>query len=216
MKWILISLFVINLVLVSMQWLDSRNTVLPQSYSQEPGAKELTLLNEIKGRQKVNKQEGDVCLLLGPLDTEVSANELLFLIGGESRESSLVVHELKKAPSYWVYFDEFGARDVSEWLAEFKLKNFDSYVIPAGNLAGFLSLGVFENIDLAYRLKKLLKKKGYQAKITEKSNVDKEFWLLLSASYAAENKQKIDEILTPLKKMHEKREIMCKSVASEK
>ena len=75
---------------------------------------------------------------------------------------------------------------------------------------------MFDNIDLAYRLKKMMKKKGYEVKINEISKADNEFWLLFSSSYAAENTKKIDEMLTPLKKMHEKREIFCKSVASEK
>jgi hypothetical protein len=157
-----------------------------------------------------------MCLLLGPLENQEQAEVILQSLGGDNKSSKLVVQKVKKAPSYWVYFNTYAEKTVDEWLEDFKLKKIDSYVIRSGDLKGALSLGVFENIDLAYRLKKMMKKKGFESKISEINKLDSEFWLLFSAGYAAENKKKIDEMLTPLKKMHEKREIMCKSVASEK
>jgi hypothetical protein len=215
MKWIFLSLLAINVVLVSMQWVSSRSISVPVEYIEEKGSKQLALLSEAGSRQQLGER-GLMCLLLGPLEGRPQAEMILESLGGGDENSKLVVQKVKKAPGYWVYFNDFSAKTAVDLSEEFRLKKVDSYVISSGDLKGALSLGVFENIDLAYRLKKMMKKKGYETKISEINKVDNEFWLLFSASYAAENKKKIDEMLTPLKKMHEKREIMCKSVASEK
>ena len=216
MKWIFLSLLAINVVLVAIQWVDSRSTVTPVPYIDEAGSKSLKLLAEMSGKKLLVGKESAMCLLVGPLETRKIAEQMREFLNEGSDNAKLVVQEVRKAPSYWVYFDAYENKSVSAWSEEFKLKSIDSYVINLGELKGALSLGVFENIDLAYRLKKMMKKKGYESKISEINKVDKEFWLLFSSGYAAENQKKIDEMLTPLKKMHEKREISCKSVASEK
>jgi len=216
MKWIFLSLLAINVVLISIQWVSSRNVVVPLDYTVEKGSKRLELLGEAGGASLSEGRAVEVCLLVGPLETRVQAEVMLKSLESDGESSKLVVQKVKKAPSYWVYFDDYEEKPDDDWLEEFKLKKIDSYVIGAGELKGALSLGVFENIDLAYRLKKMMKKKGYESKINEITKEDNEFWLLFSKGYAAENKKKIDEMLTPLKKLHEKREILCKSVASEK
>ena len=216
MKWIFLSLLAINVVLISIQWVNSRNITVPEKYIERGDSKSLDLLVEVGSERLSARRAADMCLLLGPLENEGQAEVILQSLGGDNKSSKLVVQKVKKAPSYWVYFNTYAEKTVDEWLEDFKLKKIDSYVIRSGDLKGALSLGVFENIDLAYRLKKMMKKKGFESKISEINKLDSEFWLLFSAGYAAENKKKIDEMLIPLKKMHEKREIMCKSVASEK
>jgi len=216
MKWIFLSLLAINVVLISIQWVDSRNVVVPADYIEGGGSKRLELLGEIGGESVMRGRATEMCLLVGPLDAKPQAEVILKSLNSDGDNSKLVIQKVKKAPSYWVYFDDYAEKNVAAWVEEFKIKKIDSYVVASGGIKGALSLGVFENIDLAYRLKKIMKKKGYETKISEINKVDSEFWLLFSAVYAAENKKKIDEMLTPLKKMHEKREIFCKSVASEK
>jgi len=216
MKWIFFSLLALNVALLSIQWVDVRNEEVSEIYIQESSSKNLVLLGEDKKSQNVNGQDAKLCVLVGPVSTRVIAKDLLKSMHSDDADSRLVVQEVAKAPSYWVYFDEFEGSAVEEWLNKFKEKGIDSYLVQSGKLKGMLSLGVFENIDLAQRLKKSMKKRGYQAKISEINKIDNEFWLLLSSTYAAENKKEIDEILMSLKKIPEKREIYCKSVASEK
>ena len=216
MKWMFVALLVLNVVLLSVQILNARNEEPVEVYKQEKGSRSLVLL---EGALSVGEQlnnEADMCILVGPILKQSSANELLSSMRSQGLTSELVVQEVNKAPSYWVYFDDFGDLSVTDSLGEFKKKGVDSYIISSGKLQGLISLGVFENIDLAQGLKKLMKKRGYQAKIGELNKFDKEFWLLLSSVYAAENKQKIDEILMSSQKMLGKREIFCKSVASVK
>jgi hypothetical protein len=216
MKWIFLSLLAINVVLISIQWVNSRSVSVPVEYIEEKYSKPLKLLGEVGGKEISERQMADMCLLLGPLESQEQAGVMLQSLGSDGESSKLVVQKVKKAPSYWVYFDAYAEKTVDEWLEDFKSKKIDSYIVRSGELKGALSLGVFENIDLAYSLKKMMKKKGYESKISEINKSDSEYWLLFSAGYAAENKKKIDEMLTPFKKMHEKREIMCKSVASGK
>ena len=159
MKWVFLSLLAINVVIVSIQWVDSRARVAPEQYFNEVGSKQLELLAEVGGEELLVGQDSSMCVLVGPLDTKSIADEIFGSLGGNDGRAKLLEQEVKKAPSYWVYFDAYEGRSVAAWLEEFKLKKVDSYVIGTGDLKGMLSLGVFENIDLAYRLKKMMKKK---------------------------------------------------------
>jgi len=214
MKWVFVALLVLNGVLLSVQILDARNEEPAAVYKQEKGSKSLVLLEgALTSKDQLNK-DAEMCVLVGPILKQKSANELLASMSTKGLALELVVQEVNKAPSYWVYFDDFGDMSIADNLKEFKGKGIESYIISSGKLQGLISLGVFENIDLAQGLKKMMKKRGYQAKISELNKFDKEYWLLSSSVYAAENKQKIDGILMSSQKMLGKREIFCKSVAS--
>jgi hypothetical protein len=217
MKLIVFILLVCNLVLLSVQWLNIRSNSAPLLYVEKKESQRLELLKEIVLDEANLLGGSDMCSLLGPLETQAMAKQILAALNGAGIESSLVEQKINKTPSYWVYFDEFSEGVVaSAQLAEFRRKGIDSYLVASGELKGALSLGVFENTDLAHKLKRNLLKKGYGAKIYEFYRLESEYWLLLSSGYDDENKEEIDSILKPLKKSSEIRQIICKSVASEK
>jgi len=216
MKWFFIILLSLNIILLGVQWLDHREDGLASEYLEVDEDKKIELLRE-RG-QGIKQESTDArCALLGPIDEEAVASNLKKVLLNDSVSAELVVQEHKKAPGYWVYFDELnGDAARQSQLEEFRSKGVDSFVIAAGDLKGAISLGVFENIDSARRLKKKMIKRGYIVKISEIQKSETEYWLLLPIDYAAENKHKIDKIVSSVLKNQEMREIFCKSVASEK
>ena len=214
MKWVFYVLLAINLVLLAVQWLNHRETNTAPVYQEVERGKRILLLHEAEDLSKLS-EGGRRCLLIGPTLNEKSAGDLLGVL--ESDQAQLVVKDVEKAPGYWVYFEKQGNEsEMVLKLNEFQFRQIESFIISEGKLKGAISLGVFENIDLARGLKKKMKKNGYSVKISEINKVEKEYWLLLGADYAAENNKKIKEIVTPFIKNQEMREIFCKSVASEK
>ena len=101
-------------------------------------------------------------------------------------------------------------------LRELKKSKVDSYLITQGELANGISLGVFENIDSARRMLDRRLGQGYQAKVTELGKQDFEYWVAIEGGYTVDLDIKVTEIVDKLKMMYGKRQISCKSVASEK
>ena len=107
MKWIFFVLLTINIVLISMQWLESRSLKQEEQYSADIKGLELKLLSERGNRGALLAQRSDMCLLIGPLESKALANEMLSSLGEVGNEASLVEQSVEKAPCYWVYFDAF-------------------------------------------------------------------------------------------------------------
>ena len=116
MKWIFLSLLAINVVLISIQWVNSRNITVPEKYIERGGSKSLDLLVEVGSERLSARRAADMCLLLGPLENEGQAEVILQSLGGDNKSSKLVVQKVKKAPSYWVYFNTYAEKTVDEWL----------------------------------------------------------------------------------------------------
>lgn len=220
MKWIFFMLFGLNLLLASLQWWNMREADGQQSYVPQPGIKQLTLLQErsIKTTATESMAEADQqCELVGPITDKSRADSLLKLLKIGGVRASLVVQEMKRAPGYWVYYGPVASESArQEKWREFQSKGIDSYLITSGKLKGAISVGVFENIDSAQRMKQKMSGHGYQSKLSEIEKSSEVYWLLIYEPYLIENKKKIEEALNAFEVRPEKRQIFCKSVASEK
>ena len=102
MKWIFLALLAINAVLISMQWLESRNVKLNEYYEDDTKGGGLKLLSELEGGQLSVAQSGGMCLLVGPLESKKLADEILNSLGGEDKAARLVEQNINKAPADWV------------------------------------------------------------------------------------------------------------------
>jgi len=218
MKWALFVLLSLNLVIAGVQWLNMRETKELPVYKEVIGSSGVELLQEVRKKSLVDIEGKDKrCLLMGPTKEKVVADKMHAALYAEGFLAELVIQKIDKAPGYWVYYDRFegdGGRE--KQLAEFKLRGIDSFIIRQGDLAGAISLGVFENIDSTRRLKKKMTKLGYEVQFKDIKNSELEYWILLPVNYMAESRMKIEQIFAPIKKVQEMREIFCKSVASEK
>jgi len=212
MKWAFLILIALNLVILAAQWLNKRETALLPEYAESDKGGEIVLLKE----RKTHIKKDGMCDLMGPIKMQEDVELILAELGGDAAQMQQVVKEKSMAPGYWVYLAVGVGKSAAVELAGLKLKNIDSFEIITGKLKGQISLGVFENLDLAKGLVDEMAKSNIKVDIAEISKKEKEYWLLLPEDYAAENKEKFDEILASTQYDQEMRQISCKSVASEK
>lgn len=207
MRWLFYFLCTVNLVMLVVQWSEQRSLVRLDQYRELDSAIELALI----GVDERAAQELKGCTLMGPYENRKVAEKYeAALLDGEVK--SQVIHKkVELAPAYWVYFDDFSlGLTPREQRREFVAKGVDSFIILEGDLKGFISVGVFKNIDSARRMIKIMLKKGYQTKMAEFKRANDEFWLQVSMRYSLENKKKIETILTAENSVIEMRQIFCK------
>ena len=225
MRWIFLTLILVNSLFAAVEWsvkADKREN-LNKSYLVINGGKNLVLLSE-----GVPLSDGEVvsgspakadrlCLLLGPVERETRAVKLLDVFQLEGVKTELVRQVITKAPNYWVYLAPFDSRKAAmRKLREMQVVKVDSYLITQGELANGISLGVFENIDSARRMSKRRKGQGYDVQVTELGREESEFWVAIMEEYTEGLDAKVSQIMDKVEMSFEKRQILCKSVASEK
>ena len=224
MRWIFLTLLLLNALFAVVEWssrVDKREVLNKPYKAVEEGR--LTMLGEsgyLQGGERLLVAESSVeplCLLLGPLDDKVKARKLLSLFQAEGIRADLVPQSIVKAPNYWVYLAPFDSRaSAVVKLKELRTAKVDSYLITQGELANGVSLGVFENIDSARRMSKRRKGQGYDAKVSEISKSEYEYWVAILEEYTEDLDYDLTKIVDELEESFEKRQIFCKSVASEK
>ena len=225
MRWIFLTLLLLNSLFAAVEWsskADARG-VLDKSYRFIEGGERLVLLRELGGPMAAGdivtpEREVDrLCLLLGPMEGKAKAIQLIDIFKLRGVGVELVAQEITKAPNYWVYLAPFESRKAAvKRLKELRNAKVDSYLITQGDLANGISLGVFENIDSARRMSKRRRNQGYDVKVTELGKKEFEYWVAVMKEYTEDLDAEVSEIMNELELLFEKRQIFCKSVASEK
>jgi hypothetical protein len=224
-RWIFLTLLLLNSLFAAVEWsakIDASG-VLNKSYQIIQGGDRLGLLRELGSQVdagKVTASKGGVdrlCMLLGPMVDKAKALQLINVFKLRSVDVELVAQGITKAPNYWVYLAPFESRKAAvKKLKEMQGAKVDSYLITQGDLANGISLGVFENIDSARRMSGRRRNQGYDVKITELGKKEYEYWVAIMKEYTEELDAEVSEIMNELELLFEKRQIYCKSVASEK
>lgn len=194
-----------NLVLALFVWLDYRATAPSTSYSHLDSVATLELVvgDELGG--------GRGCWLFGPMASREGAEQIKVEMVAAGFPATVVETEQLKAPGYWVYYGEYQRyEDSLAQLREFQKKGIDSFIIGRGELQGSISLGVFENIDSARRMTKIMSRKGYETKMYEIIRHSNEFWVGLDRPVNQAEKLVIERFLSAQKSLVERRQIFCK------
>ncbi len=226
MRWIFLTLILLNalLAIVELSEKEGKRSLLDARYRLVEGGESLVLLKESAASLSLITPEKDgslspdpLCLLLGPFVALEVSDLLLGALAEVKLQAELVTQEIVKAPNYWVYLPPFETRgDAVKKLRVLQAAKVDSYLITQGELANGISVGVFENIDSARRMLKRRKNQGYNVEVAELGKKEFEYWVAIVESYSEELDLKISEIVNKLEMTPEKRQISCKSVASEK
>lgn len=218
MKWCFVALLLLNIVVAAMQWVAMRSKVMPEQYVQRADAKVVQLRSEFEDQSVQGATMGsEQCLLLGPLPSQDAATYWHKQFQWAAISSDTVVQSLQKAPGYMVYLGPMPDKDQAlSLLQELQAQKIESFVIASGEFENAVSLGVYENIDLARVKKEEISQRGFVAKVGEMERQKEAFWVFVSTPYVSENKRKIDGVLAANTKRPEMRRIFCKSVASKK
>lgn len=160
--------------------------------------------------------EQPLCLLVGPFADQDLAQSLIQRLEALDLQPRLESLEVPEEPGYWVYLaPELSQKESLRRLHELQSKSIDSYIIPRGELALGISLGMFSRAELARQRREELEALGYDAKIQELSRSHREIWVSLPASQAA---QVAEQFWAEFFSRHpelEKRQNFCPGVASE-
>ncbi|MFD2232032.1 SPOR domain-containing protein [Alkalimarinus sediminis] len=223
MRWIFLTLVLLNVLFAALELYAGIGGKGGEGlrYKAIEGSGRLLLLRELESPgAKVASPNVEVvdrlCMLAGPLRERGMAKSMISGLERYGVSGDIVVQTISKAPNYWVYLEPFETRKAAiAKLKSLQIAKVDSYLITQGELANGISLGVFENIDSARRMLERRQGQGYDVKVTELSKTDFEYWVSIDGEYSSELDKKVTKIMDELEISFGKRQIFCKSVASE-
>ena len=223
MRWIFLTLVLLNMLFAALELYAGIGGQDGEAsrYNVVAGGARLLLLSELdspgSGVIASSSESGEqLCLLAGPLIERADARQLVAGLQRLDVGAEIVVQSITKAPNYWVYLEPYETRKAAiEKLKALQLAKVDSYLITQGELANGISLGVFENIDSARRMLERRQGQGYDVKVRELGKKNYEYWVSVAGGYTADLDKKVTKIMDELEMSFGKRQIFCKSVASE-
>jgi hypothetical protein len=234
MRWIVISLLAVNVgIFIYSQFFQARgkNVERPmaavESNSKSAPAS-IKLLVEAKSSAAdiqsiaavpmapaVKLVHPPLCTLVGPFSRLLLAEYFL-----EVLQSLDVISEIRSIvvvsePGYWLHLSpEKSRKDALRRLSELQARGIDSYVIPDGNLANGISLGMFSDEARAQVMEKTIEERGYKPKIVEVPREQKELWVFLPKGESAKIGDEKWLKLISAEDLLQKRQNVCTDVAS--
>ncbi len=155
------------------------------------------------------------CYLIGPLDQLSEISAVLARIESAGAFARKVSQSLVMAPMYWVYVGPYPSQAAA--LAELKklhAQKIDAYLIAKGDLKNAVSLGVYENQDVAEA--QIRAHKSLKPRLVERPRQQAVDWLWVGWPGDAPQIETGGDILKYMGVDHvEVRKISCKSIASQ-
>jgi len=240
MRWIVVSLVLLNIaVFVYFQLFSDKRSSDSSGLSEVSplagSVKAIVLLSEVAATEKVESirvvppkplstpsavQQGllitePLCTLVGSFKRLLKAEyfvERLQSLGLSAQVKNLVVDS---PPGYWLHLPpEKSRKDALRRLSELQNRGIDSYVIPSGNLANGISLGMFSSKERAEVMLTSIGRQGYKPEIVSVPREQKEIWAFLPQGEAAKlSDERWAELLSSEEYM-QKRQNLCSDVAS--
>jgi len=192
MRWIFISLVVINLAYLGFRFSEPQKVVEDKSITVPvvSGAAPISLLSEVtqKSARQQNKPETveELCWAVGPYLIEMDAKNMharmLALDISAHLENKAVV--VKK--EFWVYLEPLANKKMAlRKLKELQRRGVDSFVITEGELANGISLGLFAKKESVDRILKKLAKKKLIPKVKPLERKRNQHWVVAPISKRA-------------------------------
>jgi hypothetical protein len=156
-----------------------------------------------------------VCLLLGPHPEPPAAKILIDRLAALQIQGKYAAIEVAGEPDYWVYLQPEPTKELAAVkLRELQEKKIDSFIIPQGEIANGISLGVFDKEENAEKRKQAIAELGYRAQVRVNPRNYLESWVVIypdeAARFSAElyNQLRLDNNKLDLRKD------LCSKVAS--
>jgi len=160
-------------------------------------------------------QKGALCELVGPFDDPERAEHLVQRLMALEIPARREEIDVPAGARYWVHLEpELSQNAALRRLHELQAKNIDSYIIPRGELALGISLGMFSRAELAQQRQADLQALDYDAKVLKISRTQRELWVSLPAPQAAQVADGFWRELLDGQPHLERRQNFCPGVAS--
>jgi hypothetical protein len=159
--------------------------------------------------------ESEACILLGPYSNNGSARELIGQLAALQIESKYASIRIAGEPDYWVYLIPEPTRELATVkLRELQEKKIDSFLIPQGDIANGISLGVFDRRENAEKHQQTILSLGYDAKLRSNPRNYLENWVVIYPSHAAKLTSDVYERIHSGSYKPDLRKEQCNKVAS--
>jgi hypothetical protein len=234
MRWIVISLLVVNVgIFIYAQIFSAKDESLGQStdalaISANTSQSSIKLLIEDNSSvtdiqsiaavpvESIAKPERQpLCTLVGPFPRLLAAEYFLEKLQSLEVNSEIRSIVVLSEPGYWLYLHpEKSRKDALRRLSELQSRGIDSYVIPDGNLANGISLGMFTDKVHAESMEKSIEEKGYKPKIVDVPREQKELWVFLPEGEASKIGDEKWLKLISAEDLLQKRQNVCTDLAS--
>ena len=178
------------------------------SVSDEPGS-------QVSPEPRPRKPSAGLCSLVGPFEKLLSAEFFQEELNNRELRSEIRSILISSETQYWLHLPSLGSRkEALRKLSELQQKGIDSYVIPSGDLANGISLGVFSVEDRAKAMQAKIVNQGYQPEVVAVPKEQREIWLYLAAGESGKlSDEQWVELLSSSKYL-QKRQNLCSDVAS--
>ena len=125
-----------------------------------------------------HSSEDAVCYSIGPLATEQQVTLIATWLKEKGAQTTLREAERREVSRFWVYFPPFESRAAAlERVADMQADAIDDiYVIPAGDMANAVSLGLYSRKESLDRRITELKEKGYEPSIVPRYEIRSAAW----------------------------------------
>ncbi len=186
MRWVFLSLVILNLIVMVWFWRDQAGTNMERINEPEQKGEALVLLSELDSSDidykdmttKTTKAAANRCYSVGPLADRIDAKHLKVRAEALGFQSELRRLTTGTSTEHWVHIPPQANRQQSlQLLRELQGRGFDSYIITQGELAEGISLGLFRNEASAKNLAKKVRALDYNVVVKDVSRGEKELWL---------------------------------------
>ena len=166
--------------------------------------------------QKTTEDEELNCVWLGPLVDEKEAGQLQQRLLVMSIPARIINNKIEINPDYWVYMKPRANRDEASKLRKMlHAKKIDSFIINEGDLQNGLSLGLFSREQAAKKLQQNIYRAGYETDIRVVPRYRHEFWVELSEASDQWMEDELWQNLQQQFSLSEKRQNLCKGIATD-
>ncbi len=156
-----------------------------------------------------------LCLLLGPFADQQAGKPVYERMVALDIHARLASIEIEGDPDYWVYLKPEATRELAmAKLRELQEKKIDSFIIPQGEIANGISLGVFDKEDNAERRRQAVIERGYEALVRANPRIYLENWLVIYPEEAGKFSPELYEQLHGENNKLDLRKEQCSKVAS--
>lgn len=203
-----------------------RERVVPDTQSGEnivPAAETLVLAGNTDASAaessalKVDGAQADqsVCLLLGPHPEPPAAKILIDRLAALQIQGKYAAIEVAGEPDYWVYLRPEPTKELAAVkLRELQEKKIDSFIIPQGEIANGISLGVFDKQENAEKRQQAIAELGYSAQVRANPRNYLESWVVIYPDEAARFSSELYNQLRLDNNKLDLRKDLCSKVAS--
>jgi len=178
MKWLIYLLLLANIGVFFWHFRPAMLSTAPSGEGETAASLSLVLLKEAREQTSSPVAKGR-CLELGPFETVKQASLAAAAFKGDGINARQRIRREARRKAWWVLLPPAISREEARKTLKKlkKLKINDYFLVPTGEKANAISLGVFSKFESAHRRIKQLQKLGFRPVFEKVELTKRQYWL---------------------------------------